>query len=318
MIANLADKLPMRFQERDARILQSIQDYGGMLAKRQVQTIFWPIKSSRAMTKRLSKLKAYGYLTWPSLLQRKHFPIPEPIVWLDWKGAIFLANSTNLKIPEPTIINENQLRGLENTLRSKNFRWLREPHWTQLQHDLYGVDIRLKIEKDIQAFSHLRLSQWIQESSFRSDMDRVSFSYKDKNGIQRQQKRGVIPDGYFCLLDLQRHSQGLPSKAHFLLEVDMATHANPSFSIEKALAGAAYIHSQQYVDRFGSNTGRWLIVTTGEARMKHLMKQTEKITHKDSNLFLFTTFQDFFSRNSLQERIWSKCDKDSKVSLLEE
>ncbi len=318
MMMNSIDALPMRFQNRDERLLQTIQDYGGVLAKRQVQAIFWPIKSSRAMHKRLSKLKANGYLTWPSLQQRKHYPIPEPIVWLDWKGVLFLANLTHASIQAPTIVNENQLRTLETALRVQGFRWLREPHWAQLQHDIYGVDIRLKIEKDIQAFSQLRLTHWIQESSFRSDLDRISFSYKDKNGIQRQQKRGVIPDGYFCLLDLQRHSQGLPSKAHFLLEVDMATHANPSFSIEKAIAGAAYIHSKQYADRFGSDTGRWLIVTTSDIRMKHLMNQTEKMTHKDSNLFLFTTFQDFFSGNSFQERIWSKCDKDSKVSLLEE
>ena len=315
---NSSNYPPMRFQDRDTRILQAIQGYGGVLAKRQVHSIFFPGKSQRAMQKRLAKLKGSEYINWPSLNQRKLHPIPEPILWLDWKGALLLANNANLKIQKPNTINENQLRLFERALRGKGLRWLREPRWIQLNHDLTTVDIRLKFEKDIQDFSHLRLDQWTNETVFRSNMDRVTFSYKDTKGRLRQGKRGVIPDGFFCIIDQNRQSQGLPAKANFLLEVDMATHSNPNFSIEKAAAGAAYINSQEFNERFGSNSGRWLIITTSEVRMQHLMEHTlERIATK-SNLFLFTTLSNFFSKNVFSEAIWSVCGQNRKQKLLTE
>ena len=60
------------------------------------------------------------------------------------------------------------------------------------------------------------------------------------------------------------------------MEMDLATHDNPSFGIEKAAAGAAYIKSEKYKKRFGSNSGRWLVITTGVTRMKNLMNQTRE------------------------------------------
>jgi len=315
---NSSNHPPMRFQDRDASILHTIQNYGGVLAKRHVHSIFWPRKSQRAMQKRLAKLKGSQYINWPSLNQRKQFPIPEPILWLDWKGAFLLANGANLKIQKPNTINENQLRLFERALHAKGLRWLREPHWNQLTHDLTTVDIRLKIEADIQEFSYLKLDHWINETVFRSNMDRVTFSYKDTKGRLRHNKRGVIPDGFLCIIDQKRQSKGQPPKANFLLEVDMATHSNPNFSIEKAAAGAAYIKSREFNKRFGSNSGRWLIITTSEIRMQHLMKHThERITTK-SNLFLFTTLSTFFSKNIFSESIWSVCGQDRKQKLLKE
>ncbi|MCD6577841.1 MAG: replication-relaxation family protein, partial [Anaerolineaceae bacterium] len=213
---------------------------------------------------------------------------------------------------------ENQLRLLERSLRAKGFRWLREPHWNQLTHDLTAVDIRLKFEADIQDLGHLRLDQWINETAFRSNMDRISFSYKDTKGRLRHGKRGVIPDGFLCIIDQKRQSKGLPAKANFLLEVDLATHSNPNFSMEKAAAGAAYIKSQEFKTRFGSNSGRWLIITTSEVRMRHLMEHTHERIGTKSNLFLFTTLSEFFSKNGFTEAIWSVCGQNRKQKLLTE
>jgi hypothetical protein len=314
----MTETLTIRFQDRDARILQVIQDYGGVLAKRQVHTIFWRGKSHRVMQNRLAKLKANAYIDWPSNDQRRCNPLPEPIVWLGWKGILYLANAVNLKIEEPKSDNENQLRLLERTLRSEGLRWLREPHWNQLNHDLTVVDIRLKFEKDLQDFKHLKIDQWINETVFRSNMDRIPFSYKDTKERLRQGKRGVIPDGFLCIADQKRQSQGLPAKANFLLEVDMATHSNPNFGIEKAAAGAAYINSQEFNKRFGSNTGRWLVITTSEIRLQHLMKHTHKRIAAKSSLFLFTTLSEFFSKNVISEAIWSVCGENRKQKLLAE
>jgi hypothetical protein len=221
-----------------------------------------------------------------------------------------------LKVDSPKSINENQLRGLEVALRKKGFRWLREPRWSQLQHDLNVIDVRLKIEYDVSRMKDVIITQWVNETDFRADYDRVTFTYKDRQGNQRQKNHGVIPDGYFCLVDQKRASQALPSKVHFFLEVDMATHDNPSFGIEKVAAGAAYIHSKDYASRFGSNTGRWLIITTSEARMKNLMTQTLERAGKDSGLFFFSTFTDLFSRHCFEDQMWSVCDSSDKQFLL--
>ena len=160
----------MRFQDRDGLILHAIQDYGGVIAKRQIHDLFWMGKSERVMQNRLSKLYANKYINRPSLKQRKLNPIPEPIIWLDWKGVLYLANIANLKVDPPKTINENQLRSLELSLRRKGLRWLREPRWTQLHHDLTVIDIRLKIGFDLQALKYLEMEHWINETDFRSNL----------------------------------------------------------------------------------------------------------------------------------------------------
>lgn len=310
--------IPMRFQDRDARILQAIQEYGGVMARRQIQQLFWQGKSQRAMQNRLAKLKSHCYIDWSTLEQRKLNPIPEPIVWLGWRGALLLANNENCKVNPPNMENENQIRLFERSLRDKGFHWLREPRWTQLNHDLTCIDIRLKIESDIKDIKHLWIGQWINETDFRSNYDCIVFTYKDKNGQFRNHRRGIIPDGYFHIINRERESRGLPAKAHFLLEVDMATHANNSFGIEKAAAGAAYILSKEYRSRFGSNAGRWIIVTTSDIRMRHLMDQTQEKTNEKSSLFLFTTLPAFFSGNVFLEAIWSVCGQTKTQTLLPE
>lgn len=310
--------IPMHFQDRDARMLQMIQEYGGILARRQIQQLFWNGKSQRAMQNRLAKLKSHRYINWPTLEQRKFNPVPEPIVWLDWRGAFFLANSENCKINPPKTENENQIRLFEQSMREKGIRWLREPRWTQLNHDLTCIDIRLKIEHDISNTKYLRIGQWINETDLRSNYDCITFTYKDRSGKFRSNRRGIIPDGYFHIINQERESGGLPAKAHFLLEVDMATHANNNFGIEKAAAGAAYISSEEYRSRFGSNVGRWIIVTTSDIRMRHLMDQTQEKADDKSSLFFFTTLSDFFSKNVFSEAIWSVCGQKKTQFLLPE
>jgi hypothetical protein len=68
----------------------------------------------------------------------------------------------------------------------------------------------------------------------------------------------------------------------------MATHSNPSFARNKARAGLAYLKSDAYQQRFGLRFGRWLVVTTSEARLLHLMRQIELVG--GGSLFFLTTF----------------------------
>ncbi len=302
------ENIAMRFQDRDGEILNAISEYGGVLARRHIHSLFWFDKSVRAMDQRLSKLYHNGYISRPNKFQSRTRPIPEPIVWLDWKGALFVAGINSITVDPPTKNNENQMRLLQRHLREQGFPWLREPLWNQLLHDLTVIDFRLGAIQSIKETSDLSLEAWLNEGHFRANPDVISFRTKNKTGNIISRKKGVIPDGYFEIVDKKRKEEGQPYKARFLLELDLATHDNPSFGIEKVAAGKAYIQSTAYKSRFGVNSGRWLIVTTGDVRMKNLIQQTKKISGKSAHLFFFTTLEKVFSNNIFSSPIWVQVD----------
>jgi hypothetical protein len=306
---------PLRFQPRDEAILQTILDLDGVVARRHIQALFWPGKSQQALQVRLSKLYHNGYLNWPNRTQHNTYPIPEPILWLGWRGILHLALRRGILLTPLTRLNENQLRTLQKELREQGLRWLREPNWSCLPHDLKVIDFRLDVSQSVQASPVLKLEQWISESVFRADPDRIRFSFRGNNGKVYQKKKGVIPDGFFELVNAERQSLGQPAKVRFLLELDMATHDTPSFGVEKVAAGVAYVRSAEYKARFGSNSGRWLIVTTGMRRLKNLMKQTTTYAPRDANLFYFATQADAHQYDVLTDPIWWQPGKNEPRSL---
>jgi hypothetical protein len=136
-------------------------------------------------------------------------------------------------------------------------------------------------------------------------MDTVEYESEGRDGAMRRVKKGVCPDAYFVVDDETRRLSGAPHRARFLLELDNATHDNPSFGFEKALPGAAYVGSPAYKRRFGHNSGRWLMVTTaGDRRAEHLMQQTEARVGNRAGMFYFTTFEQVKARNLLTADIW--------------
>jgi len=305
----------MRFQARDGQILQSIQDFDGVLARRHIKEIYWSDQSEQVMQVRLSKLYHNGFIDWPSLYQRSINPIPEPIIWLGWRGILYLAGINGLTIGYPSKLNENQLRGLQKRLRENNLRWLREPNWSHLNHDISLADFRLAIIKSLKNHPKLNLERWIPESYFRSNPDRVVFTYKGNNGKTYKRKKGVIPDSMVVFLNSERFSQKKPARVRFLIELDMATHSTPNFGIEKAAAGRAYIRSVRYKERFSANSGRWLIITTSMRRKKNLIEQTMSKTAEDASLFFFTTNDQIHKKDILRDPIWSHPGNDNLISL---
>jgi len=101
-----------------------------------------------------------------------------------------------------------------------------------------------------------------------------------------------------------------------LLEFDNATHPNERFGREKVAPGLAYVKSQQYRKRFGDNSGRWLIVTTGMVRMKNLMRQTHQVVGSGAGVFLFTIFDQTATANILTDPIWWQVGRETPVALL--
>lgn len=107
----------MRFQSRDGHILEYIFKYGGIVARRHIREEFWPTAKEQAMDKCLSRLFHNGYLDWPSMAQRRERPIPEPVIWLGWKGILYVAGLQEVIVKEPANDGENQMRKLEIELR---------------------------------------------------------------------------------------------------------------------------------------------------------------------------------------------------------
>ncbi len=95
----------------------------------------------------------------------------------------------------------------------------------------------------------------------------------------------------------------------------MATRDTNSFFQEKVLAGVAYIRSPTYKSRFGHNSGRWLAVTTGEVRMKHLMHQTQQAAEGSAGVFFFTTFEQVKAAPVLTSTIWRQVAREKPLPL---
>ena len=306
----------MRFQKRDGEIMSAIYEYDGVLAFRHLKQMFWAkAEYDRATLARLAKLIKSRYLTKPTSYQRKTQPIPEPIYWLDWRGIMWVAAQSGTEVEIPANQRENQMRKLAKHLRDHGIRWLREPRWQQLVHDLAVVDFRLSVEKATKALPALQLEEWIHESEFRSDGDTTEYQITGRDGQRTRASKEVYPDSYFVVVDKQRLAQGLLARARFLLELDNATHANIRFGREKVAPGLAYIQSPAYRARFGDNSGRWLIVTTGQVRMKNLRRQAKQVAGSGAKAFFFTTLKQLETGNLLIEPIWQRGERSDLVSL---
>jgi len=307
---------PMRFQERDSQIIKAIYTYDGVLARRQLKDMFWPEATDQAMERRLYLLRNNAFLDWPSKEHRRVHAIPEPVVWLGWRGVLQLASTMNLEVEAPNNDGENQLRKLTRHLRDVGIRWQREPRWSQLAHDISVVEFRLAVEKSVVHWPSLELETWMPEGDFLTDTDRVTFSFKERNGKTIKKRRGVRPDSFFVLRDHLRLINGVPARARFLLEFDNSTHPLDRFGKEKALAGLAYIRSKAYKQRFGYNSGRWLVVCVSQARLENLKTQTEKVLGKGASNFHFTTLEQVITTDVLSAPIWVQGGYERKESLI--
>jgi hypothetical protein len=78
----------------------------------------------------------------------------------------------------------------------------------------------------------------------------------------------------------------------------------------------AYIKSKAYKARFGDNSGRWLVVTTGERRMRNLMRQTRRVAGAGAGVFLFTTSDQLTLGNVLTTSVWQQVGAKEPQALL--
>lgn len=270
----------MLLTDRDERIMEAIHAFDGVLSDYQVRRLFFT--GERQTRGRLSMLFQHGYLEKPSRAQRAALPCM--VYWLGKRGATHVAGLQGLSL--------------------KEFQYRREPRWAQLAHDLAVNDFRLDVMEACDQNSDFNLEQWIPEGEFWAYPDRVE--YRQANG--QKAKRLIRPDGFFVVKHGRHYSR-------LLLEIDCATEDNPRFAREKVLPGVAYLRSREYKQRFGFQSGRWLVVTTGERRMRNLKQQTEIAAGKDAQVFLFTTADKVTRQSVLNDPIWLRGGDDKLSSL---
>lgn len=267
----------IRLTERDRHILEAIYSFDGMLGFSQIRRLFFTGKSQAE--ERLKLLYQNGYLNRPNHGQRMR--MSEMVYWLDRAGAEIVASLTGTPV---------------NTLG-----WRRGPRWFQVEHDLAVNNFRLDLIEACHADAEVSLEVWVPESEFWANPDTIVYTNKDKE-ILRQ----IRPDGYFMLATPKLYLR-------YLIEIDRSTEDNPRFFREKILPGMAYLNSEEYGDRFGHRSGRWLIVTTTERRMRNMLSQAK---HKTKGLFYFTTFDNLSPKTILHAPIWKREDRTGLVPLL--
>lgn len=268
----------MRFTERDKRILEAVHAYDGMLGFSQIKRKFF---TGESQTKQRLKLLYHNrYLNRPNKEQRRR--VPEMIYWLDKRGAELVASLESMPL--------------------SNFSWRKQPRWFQVEHDLAVNDFRLDLEQACQEDPDIHLETWVPESEFWSFPDKVSYTYQD-----RKHKRYIRPDGYF-MLETPDHN------IRYLLEIDRSTEDNPRFYREKILPGLAYLKTKAFEDRFGYRSGRWLVVTTGERRLKNMLRQARRA--KTKGIFYFTTYNQLSPETLLHTPIWKREDRENLMPLV--
>ena len=268
----------MNLTERDQRILEAIQAYDGLLSFSQIQRKFFGSQSQAE--RRMMLLYQHQYVNRPNFNERKR--LPEMVYWLDKRGAELVASLNGAAL--------------------QDFSWRKEPRWFQVEHDLAINNFRLDLEEAVLKDGKAVLETWIPESEFWAYPDKVAYTYNET-----QMKRNIRPDGFF-MLTIDGH------RIRYLLEIDRSTEDNPRFMREKILPGLAYIRSKAYEERFGHRSGRWLVVTTGERRMRNMLSQARQGDAK--GLFYFTTYERVKVDTILFSPIWQRADRDGPVPLV--
>lgn len=263
----------MRLTERDQAIMVAIWEHEGLLSIEQIMTLFG--MGETAAKRRLGLLYHNGYIRRRDK-SNQHKIFKGGVYWLDKKGAEFVA----------------AVKGYDDF---KDFRYKKEPRFQLFNHDLTLNDFRIRLKLDCEALVLSgreglfgSVEEWVSDYEFRQNPDTVTYpepSIRGHMGSSVERKKEIVPDGYGHLI-----VPGTAKGNHFrvLIEVDMATETRKGqFGRDKVLPGVAYLKSTVYRDRFGSQSGRYLVLTTAERRLAYIKRQTED--YGGEGYFYFST-----------------------------
>lgn len=271
----------IRLQTRDVEVVKAVYEYRFLLRDQIVQLLF---PSVRTANRRLKLLFQHGYLQ--RLFLSDGTPLGEQraqaIYALDEKGANLLAAEYGIDRGEIDWYSHRNQVG---------------EHF--IQHHLRINDFRIAITLAAEERGDQVLG-WIPERKLREDPERVRDPKTDK-------KHPVIPDAYFVY---ELGETGL--RAHFFLEIDMATMSNPRFA-EKVERYLLYRQGRYFEERYEGRSFRVLVVTTSQRRLRNLKQTTEQAGGKST--FWFATFEGLDSGKILGD-IWKMASQTGQYSLL--
>lgn len=293
-------------QPRDHALFSAVYWIGdGFFPRRLIWPLFFSkAKDESAMRKRLSKLQKESFVFWPTDAEYREWGIPEPVIFLDWRGIADVAEQAGTDVEPPRNPKfKKHIAEFASDLKEQGVYWRVKPSWNP-KHDLKAIEVRLAFTRLASMTEKYFIEQRIPESHFHHWPDTVTFSRTNADGTITKESRQVIPDDFMVIGNRQRQAKGESYKFRALFEIDMSTHSNPAFSSKKAGAYAEYVLSPQYEARFGSKGGRWFVITTGRERMENLMRVTEREAGRKAKVFVFSYFELVEKQNVFTAPIW--------------
>lgn len=274
----------MVFTPRDKQILTAIHEFEGILSDHQIQRLFF--ESQRRMKARMSLLYHNGYVDRFTRQQQNAYGFMA--YFLDEQGIDYLCNQRGI---EPGELNPRR----------------RVERQSLIRHDVILNDVRIALVEALAKHPQAELMEWVSARTFARDYDTIT--YPDGRG--QRKKRNMIPDGYCHIKSGERHS-------HLLLEVDLRTETNRRFVEEKVRPGIYYLASEEYQRRFGTDRGRWLVVTTGERRLENMKRQAEAVGEA-ARVFFYTTLEEAMRPGAFfTEPIWRRPTFATPIALWSE
>ncbi len=284
---------PVQLQARDKRFLEGLYEREGLLSRRQIVALFFD-GNWRVAKRRLRHLFEDGYIGEPSEEEVHRLPRKdgqrEFVHWLEHKGLAVVAG----------------LKGEEPLYRRSAPK--EAPQWLKIEHDLALNDFRIAVETAVATTAGVRLGQWINEKTIKHWNDTVTYPLPEKGKTEKK----FLPDGFFTILRPVDASSD--EEFAFFPEIDLSTHSNPAFAMDKVLPWIAFLTSPLLPARYGVAYGRFLVVTEGGERLANMLHQTARV--KGGEVFYFTTFAQVTPETVLTAPIWLSIGKREPFALL--
>lgn len=282
---------PMRLTSRDKAIVFAVYQYR-LLSSHQIEALLFAsekLHSKRTdCQRRLQLLFHHGFLGRPPITLTLGEG-RQPIVYeLDKKGADLVASLMEVD--------------------RANLGW--QPKFSQagmpfIQHSLAINDVRL-IAHRLMDLGHWQVGEWIDDNDFKTA------KFKEKVPYRTQGARviSILPDSFFRL-DLPNQKQD----AFFFLEVDQGTMVNSRWG-DKVKAYSQFRKTRAAYKHYGTHNFRVLTIAPSVARLRNLMKTTERVG--GDHYFWFTTQDDLniWRVESFLEEIWSAVGREGKQALI--
>lgn len=260
----------MNLTERDVRIFRTIRAFDGCMSEPQIRAL--EFTGERQCKDRLSKLYQNGYV------ERS-----------DWRLKNY-AQAMLYRLDKKAVEVLSDLEGIP----PNQFHYRRE-FPKLIAHSLRVNDVRVMCTLAMQQEEHWELAEWVSEAQFNTQADRVN--YRTPEGTKKT--RVMKPDGYFILVN---DVQDIVFRA--FVEVDLSNEDNGRILEEKVYPYIAYIESSTYQERFGAQTARVLVVTTGAKRVENMKRKTERAVGKKAGYFWFTSFQELSPNTFFEKPVW--------------